>query len=362
MWVWKRGCIKMTIEWLAGNRLRGTTAEKPALGLASPSVGGWVEVGRFTAGSTVTSMPVTSIPDKRYYMYLSDYTASADKQIIQFNSDTGSNYNFRQSTNGGTDGTEINKTQILGGYGGSGLYEFAVGYFSNLSTKEKLAIIHSNSFGAAGAGTAPNRREIVGKWANTSNAISSADFKPETGNFASGAEVVVLGWDPTDTHTTNFWEELASVDLSGGAASSIDSGTITAKKYLWFQVYVDGSTVNNRMHIRMNGLSTGIYADRYNLNGGTDGTDTSSGSARISDVNDLLPKFVNGFIVNNSANEKLGIAHEVSQNTAGAGTAPQRSESVFKIANTSAQITSLQLINLSGNWGTGSYLKVWGSN
>ena len=28
------------------------------------------------------------------------------------------------------------------------------------------------------------------------------------GSFDSGNEVVVLGWDPADTHTDNFWEEL----------------------------------------------------------------------------------------------------------------------------------------------------------
>jgi hypothetical protein len=31
----------MTIEWLAGNRIRGTTAERPSASLQSPSVGGW---------------------------------------------------------------------------------------------------------------------------------------------------------------------------------------------------------------------------------------------------------------------------------------------------------------------------------
>ena len=30
-------------EWLAGNRIIGTSAEKPIASLQSPSVGGWVE-------------------------------------------------------------------------------------------------------------------------------------------------------------------------------------------------------------------------------------------------------------------------------------------------------------------------------
>ena len=43
----------MAIEWLAGNRLRGTTAERPSGDvLTSPTVGGWKEVGRTTLAST----------------------------------------------------------------------------------------------------------------------------------------------------------------------------------------------------------------------------------------------------------------------------------------------------------------------
>ena len=353
----------MTVKHLSGRRIQGQSGDFAP----TPAVaGGWKEVGRTTLGSAGDIIDVTSLPDKRYYMVLY-YVKNDDGNAIncnnRFNSDTGTNYRFRSnSSDGGGEYTPTSQTS-LGLTDGSGAPHFIVEYIANLSNKEKLTISHVIRQRNSGAGNSPSRSEVVGKWVNTSSSISSLSANNAgAGSYASGSEVVVLGWDPADTHTTNFWEELASVDLSGGAASSIDSGTITAKKYLWFQVYVDGSTVNNRMHIRMNGLSTGIYADRYNLNGGTDGTDTSSGSARLSDVNDLLPKFVNGFIVNNSANEKLGIAHEVSQNTAGAGTAPQRTESVFKIANTSAQITSLQLINLSGNWGTGSYFKVWGSD
>jgi hypothetical protein len=51
-----------------------------------------------------------------------------------------------------------------------------------------------------------------------------------------GSEVVVLGWDPADTHTSNFWEELASVDSRW--SSKLSSGTFTAKKYLWVQCYI----------------------------------------------------------------------------------------------------------------------------
>jgi hypothetical protein len=69
------------------------------------------------------------------------------------------------------------------------------------------------------------------------------------------------------------------------------------------------------------------------------------------------------FIINNSANEKLVIGHTVDQNTAGAGTAPDRLESVAKWANTSDQITEIDVTNTSGgSFDTGSIIKVWGSD
>jgi hypothetical protein len=104
---------------------------------------------------------------------------------------------------------------MVAGVNGATVPCFDVSYISNLSTKEKLLINHSVGETVAGAGTAPNRRESVGKWANTSNAVSAVtSVNNQSGDYASGSEVVVLGWDPADTHTSNFWEELASVNLS----------------------------------------------------------------------------------------------------------------------------------------------------
>ena len=95
----------MAIKTVGAKRLQGTNAERTATSLPSGTYAGWKEVGRFTATGTVSSMPVTSLPDKRYYMYLSHYTTNADGQRIEMNSDSGSNYSQRFSTNGGSDST-----------------------------------------------------------------------------------------------------------------------------------------------------------------------------------------------------------------------------------------------------------------
>ena len=51
----------MAIEWLAGNRIIGTTAERPSASLQSPSVGGWKEVGRTTLSGSSSSVDLSLI-------------------------------------------------------------------------------------------------------------------------------------------------------------------------------------------------------------------------------------------------------------------------------------------------------------
>ena len=63
-----------------------------------------------------------------------------------------------------------------------------------------------------------------------------------------------------------------------------------------------------------------------------------------------------------SSEEKLSISHTVRQETAGAGTAPNRQETAGKWTNTSADITGVQLTNSdSGSFDTGSNLTALGS-
>jgi hypothetical protein len=179
----------------------------------------------------------------------------------------------------------------------------------------------------------------------------------------TGAEMVVLGWDPADTHTTNFWEELASVDLSGGAADILDSGTFTAKKYLWGQVFLESSSTITS-NTTFNADTGANYARRYSADGAADATSVSQnyirwfgGAAAATNV------FYNFFIINNSGNEKLLTGDIVNANTAGAGNAPKREEIAGKWANTAEQISKITFTNPSaGSYGTNSIMKIWGAN
>jgi len=330
---------------------------------AGSAVGGWVELGRTTLGSAGDTIDISSLPDKRYYMILADFIADGrlDPRLT-FNADTGSNYSQRTSFNGGSDSTAVNLTSISGASrqaGGTNMFGFY--YISNVSSKEKL-LKHwwANTHAGAGAGTAPERTEWTAKWANTSNAIDQVtSTNADTGDFNTDSEIVVLGWSPDDEDTGGFWEELASVELTG-TADTISSGTITAKKYLWIQFYQKSSGACN-IQMTFNNDTGSNYARRGNNDGGSDFTSTSASSLQFQTSDTDSAHYFDMFIVNNSANEKLGISHGVTQNTAGADTSPQRKEQVHKWANTSAQITEIDIDNTDGgDYASGTILKVWG--
>ena len=340
-----------------------------AAGGGGGAVGGWKELGRTTLGGTSDNITVSSLADKRYYMVLGySINSSTPQQTLRFNGDTGTNYARRWSQDGAADATGTSSNRIsTGAVSANGSNGLTVGYISNLSSKEKLVISHGGDTYTAGATTAPERYESVGKWANTSNAINSITVhNPTVGDFDTGSEVVVLGWDPADDDTNGFWQELASADLSGGASDTLSSGTFTAKKYLWVQAWVKatGGTIRGNIRLGNSTLDTGNnYSRRQSTNGSTDSTGTSE-SFTGANNNMSVNAFINFFVINNTSNEKLVVGHIVFTNTAGAGAAPNREEFVGKWANTSNQADILAIYNSggTGDFATSSFIKVWGAD
>jgi len=358
----------MTTEWLAGNRIRGTSAERTTTAGIGNTTGGWVELGRTTLGSTGDTIDVAGLADKRYLMILG-HTIPDGTSKIQHNYrvgtgtiDTSSIYATRYSQDGGTDiATGINQNASLLGSGiEQGAEMFGVGYISNLASKEKLIQYHINSQSSAGATAVPIRGEAVSKWTNTSNIMDTIQLiNSEVGSYVSGSELVVLGWDPADTHTTNFWEELASVTASG--SSDTLSSSITAKKYLWIQGYTENTTGSMAPRVGNTTLDDQTnYSSRISSNGGAE--DPTTEIDAITGLTNNTPIFWNIFIINNASNEKLMIWHVSRQSTAGAGIAPLRIEGVSKWANTSNQIDIVGFVSTTGGStiNSNSIMKVWG--
>jgi len=108
--------------------------------------------------------------------------------------DTGSNYAFRGSINGASDGTGTSNSSGIfaedywssgGGDHGGILYN---GYIMNVSGKEKLVIMEVVQ-GMNGASNPPRRQEPVGKWANTSAQANVLQI-----NAAGGGGLLAGSW------------------------------------------------------------------------------------------------------------------------------------------------------------------------
>jgi len=81
--------------------------------------------------------------------------------------DTGNNYAYRISSDGGAENTQPSLASLGDGRNDANDV-FRVGYFSNITTEEKLAIFTEVSRGAAGSGNPPLRIEGVAKHVQTS--------------------------------------------------------------------------------------------------------------------------------------------------------------------------------------------------
>ena len=344
------------VEYLSGNRIQGSSTK-----VTSPPQTSWKELGRTTLSSTSSDITVSSFTAKDNLMVLI-YAQDGSQMGYRVNSDTGNNYHIKRSMDGASDSTlQSTKAQV---HAQGAKKEFNVSSWINIANQEKLFISNTVSQNTAGAGNAPSRNEIVGKWANTSDQITTFTLhNAGSTGFSSGSEVVVLGYDNDESDSgTNFWQELANVELSS-AGDTLDTSTITAKKYLWIQAFIPEGAAHQG-YIYFNNDTGANYARRGSINGGSDITGADDDEINWShDTNSA--KYLNMFVVNKSDKEKLCIAEYMDYGSSGAGTAPNRIEWVYKWVNTSAQISSVKLYNnqsSSNDFPIGTTLKVYGAD
>ena len=152
-----------------------------------------------------------------------------------------------------------------------------------------------------------------------------------------------------------WWEELGRTTL-GSAASSI-SVSFTAKKYLRVLIGASPST-STVLYMRVNSDSGANYAYRYQDNGGASTTGVSQNQLRMIGGNDLN-WFWEFNILNIAAKEKRFVYTGTDSNT-GAGNAPESFIYFGKWANTSVQISSIQISVSTGNFNTTSEMIVLG--
>jgi|TARA_R110000851_G_scaffold314317_1_gene476287 hypothetical protein len=165
----------------------------------------WAKAGTTTLGTAGDNISAASLPDNKSYMVLSHGLASCSIQgQYRLNGDTGTNYAYRRSVDGGADGTSTSIAQIYLGMSCASNDQFSVAYFFNISTEEKLMMSNGVKQNTAGAANAPSRGEAVGKHAQTTNPIDEITlYNDGSGDYDTSSNLSVLGSDLTPAAGTS---------------------------------------------------------------------------------------------------------------------------------------------------------------
>lgn len=166
---------------------------------ATTGVGGiWgEELGRSTLSSPADVITVSSFGARKYLRVIVETrpTGGTNDVFMTFNGDTGNNYAIRIATNGAADTTSVSRPNLSLAPSTAAVPNFITIDILNVSSAEKAVYAITAGTSTAGAGNAPERREVIGKWSNTSTQITTIAVTNGTGSgdFATGSEVVVLG-------------------------------------------------------------------------------------------------------------------------------------------------------------------------
>ena len=251
--------------------------------------------------------------------------------------------------------------------------KFHVAYVDNTAGKEHLTTSFGTERGAnSGAGNSPSWIAVNGKYASTDRITSVTIHNTASGFYDEGSEVVVLGWDPDDTHTTGFWQELDSVNHTGGDTRKISTTNTVDKRYMWVQGYIkQDSTYALGMVVNDDGSATSpsnnyAFAFRGNYNSTIS---TNENTWTLDPTWSTLAGggvFVNSFIANKLNKDKFAL-NQHAENPAtgsGLGAEPHSMWSTGKWGG-NALITKINYITEGTSQGqlkNGSKFKVWGSD
>ena len=328
--------------------------------------GGWKKLGSIAADES--SLELTNIPNKLYYKFLFHTDAAADYidqvRLGSGAADLGQNYAWRRSLNDAIENSATNQTSVaVSGFSDSAPH-YGYGFIANHPTHEKSIINYAMTAAAAGSGTTPQRSMTAGKWSNVQDALNVLRLTTASATDYVGSELVLLGWDPTDVHTENFYQELANSTLD--ATAEFHTVQLSSSpKYLWFEWYgniVGSSTFPLYIQAGHDGIDSGNnYSVRESINGQTDLTFTNTTRLRI-DTTDVTPLYLVGFAVNVGNNEKLFIIHLNAIVDDATNTAVNRIEFVGKWSNTENPINRLRLGRANAQVAAGSRWRVFGGN
>lgn len=157
-----------------------------------------------------------------------------------------------------------------------------------------------------------------------------------------------------------WWQELGRTTL-GSAGDTITVSGMTARKYLriYASVLATGGTLNTE--IRFNNDSGANYAEKFATDFAGVSSITAATFLNLESSTTSTQAFGTLDVVNILAQEKATFMQANNTGTAGAANVPVGAESIGKWANTSAQITRVDFINIgTGDYAIGSEVIVLG--
>ncbi len=160
------------------------------------------------------------------------------------------------------------------------------------------------------------------------------------------------------------WAVNGTPDTLTVAGTTLTISNMIAKKFNLFLGHIVNRTSTTLIGIRFNDNSNSVYADRTNVNGGTDGTLVSQDEyiIHISTSDDEFNISYSGWI---SGEEKLTITHQVHAANAGASNAPNRAEYVNKfVPSPNTDLSEFSELNSSfpGDYGIDSNISALGTD
>ncbi len=381
----------MAITYHSGRRIQATSSEFND-GAGVPQIfGAWKELGRRTVGSgegdiddlTVSNLDGGSGNHKDYFMILfHGFDSGQCNANLQFNSDNGSSDNNKYSSrayrhggngNGGNESSYSSADFILMNLNSTYDDKFHVAYVDNTAGKEHLTTSFGTERGSnSGAGNSPSWIAVNGKYASTDRITSVTIHNTAGGYYDEGTEVVVLGWDPADTHTTGFWQELDSVNHTSGDTRKISTSNTVDKRYMWVQGYIKQDS-SYALGITFNddgsaSSASNNYAIAYRGNYNSTITTNENTWSPAMSWSTLAGGgvFVNSFIANKLNKEKLIITQQAENPATGSGSGaePHSMWTTGKWAG-NALITKLNYVTENTGTGelkNGTKFKVWGGD
>ena len=154
----------------------------------------WTKNGTVTAVSQ--SLPsLTALKFNVILNHVIDNGSAIDVDLRIDNLST-STYAYRNSDNDAVDATATEQAEITLDDTSAATERFSIVYGINIAAEEKLFIGFVVDASTAGAGTAPNRVEVVGKQSGTSVAWTRLDIlETQAGAFTSDSNLTVLSTD-----------------------------------------------------------------------------------------------------------------------------------------------------------------------